>query len=147
MTFEVAYGQRTGLSDLISVGVNIPLPIAPAARQDRETAARLALVDKAEGELAEAVRAAEGEYRALASDARRLQERIRAYDAGVIAPAAQRTAAARASYAGSQATLSSVFDARHAELEARRKLLTLQRDLARVLAQLAFRPVNVETLP
>ena len=46
-----------------------------------------------------------------------------------------------------QATLAGVFEARHAELEARRKLLTLHRDLARVRAQLAYRPLGPEELP
>jgi hypothetical protein len=39
-TWEVAYGQRTGYSDMVSVGVSIPLPVAPGERQDRDTAAR-----------------------------------------------------------------------------------------------------------
>jgi outer membrane protein, heavy metal efflux system len=145
-TFEVAYGQRTGYSDLMSVGVRIPLPIAPAGRQDRETASKFALVERAEGELAEATRAAQGEYRALHGDASRLQERIRAYETGVLAPSTQRTAAARASYAGSQAILATVFEARRAELEARRKLLMLRRELAKVLAQLTFKPLTEEHL-
>src|SRR5207248_1973542 len=53
-TWGVSYGQRTGFSDMVTVGVNIPLAVAPAARQDRETASKLALIDKAEAELAEA---------------------------------------------------------------------------------------------
>lgn len=145
-TWELAYGQRTGYPDLVSVGVNIPLPVAPDARQDRETAARLAGVDKAEAELAEATRAAQAEYAALASDAQRLRERIRAYESGVLAPARQRTAAARAAYASNDASLAMVFDARHAELEAQRRLLDLHRDLAKVHAQLAFKPLKAEEL-
>lgn len=83
-TWEVAYGHRSGAPDMLSVGVSIPLPVAPGARQDRETAARLALAEKAEAELAEAVRSAQGEYRALRSDATRLQERIDRYRDGVL---------------------------------------------------------------
>jgi outer membrane protein TolC len=145
-TWEVAYGQRTGYSDLLTVGVTIPLPVAPAARQDRESAAKLALADKAEAELAEATRVAQAEYRALVSDGQRLQERIRSYEAGVLAPASQRTAAAHAALAANQASLPMVFEARHAELEARRKLLALQRDLDKVRAQLAFKPLKLEEL-
>ena len=59
-TWEVAYGQRTGYSDLVTLGVSIPLQLAPSQRQDRETAARLALVEKAEAELAEAGRGGRG---------------------------------------------------------------------------------------
>lgn len=140
-TWEVSYGQRQGLSDLVSFGVRIPLPVAPAARQDRETAAKLALVDKAEAELEEARRAAAGEYAALVSDARRLQERMERFDAGVLNPMRLRTAATLAAYRSNQASLVMLFEARHAEVEAHRKLLSLRRELARTQAQLAFRTV------
>ncbi len=146
-TWELAYGQRSGYSDMVSVGVSIPLPVAPGERQDRDTAARLALVEKAEADLAEATRAAGAEYRALASDAERLQQRIERYRAGVIVPAGQRTAAATAAYRSNQASLAALFEARHAELEAQRKLLALQRDLARTRIQLAFRPLTAEVAP
>jgi outer membrane protein TolC len=146
-TWEVAYGQRVGMPDLVSVGVTIPLPVAPAARQDRETAAKLALADKAEAELAEATRAAQAEYRALASDAARLKERIAAVQANVIVPAQQRMTATTAALAANQASVAMTFEARHMELEARRKLLGLQRELARVQAQLAFKPLSAEELP
>ena len=143
-TWEVAYGQRTGYSDMVSVGVNIPLPVAPGERQDRDTAAKLALVQKAEAELVEATRAATAEYRSLSSDAQRLQQRIDRYRAGVVVPAAQRTAAATATYRSGQSSLVGLFEARHAEVEAQRKLLTLQRDLAKTQVQLAFRPLTAE---
>ncbi len=139
---ELSYGQRVGRPDLVSVGVSIPLPIAPAARQDRETAARLAGVDKAEAELAEAQRAAAGEYAALAGDASRLQARIERFQAGVLSPLQQRTAATLAAYRSNQASLAMLFEARHAELEAQRKWLALQRDLAKARAQLVFKPVS-----
>lgn len=140
-TFEAAYSQRTGYSDMMSFGVSIPLALAPGERQDRDTAARLALVGKAEAELVEATRAATAEYRMLAGDAERLRQRIERYRAGVIEPAGQRIAAATAGYRSNQAGLGSVFEARHAELDARRKLLLLERDLARRQAQLAYRPI------
>jgi outer membrane protein TolC len=140
-SYELSYGQRTGRRDLVSFGVSIPLPIAPAARQDRETAARLAGVDKAEAELAEARRAAAGEHAALASDAGRLRDRIERFLAGVLQPARQRVEAALAAYRANQAGLAALFEARHAELEAQRRLLALRRDLARAEAQLAFKPI------
>ncbi|WP_454914189.1 TolC family protein [Variovorax gossypii] len=143
-TWEVAYGQRTGYSDMVSVGVSIPLPVAPGERQDRDTAAQLALVEKAEADLAEATRAATAEYRSLRSDAQRLEQRIDRYRAGVVVPASQRTAAATAAYQSNQSSLVALFEARHAEVEAQRKLLTLQRDLARTQVQLAFRPLTAE---
>lgn len=143
-TWELAYGQRSGYSDMVSVGVSIPLPVAPGRRQDRDTAAKLALVDKAEADLAEASRAATAQYRALRSDAQRLQQRIDRHRSSVIALAAQRTATTTAAYGSNQGSLIAVFDARQAAVEAQRKLLTLQRELARTQVQLALRPLNAE---
>lgn len=140
-SWEVSYGQRAGYPDMVSVGVSIPLTVAPARRQDRDIASKLALTEKAEAALAEATRMAAGEYRALASDAKRLAERIERYRATVATVAQQRTAAALAAYRSNQVPLMTLFEARHAEVEAQRKLLALQRDLARTQAQLALKPI------
>lgn len=140
-TWEVSYGQRTGYSDLVSLGVSIPLPVAPAQRQDRETAAKLAMVEKTEAELAEAQRAAQGEYAALVSDVKRLQDRIDRYHGAVLVPTRQRTAATLAAYRSNQTSLAMLFEARHGEVEVQRKLLALQRDLAKAQAQLTFKPI------
>ncbi len=141
-TYEVSYGQRQGRPDLVSFGINIPLTVAPAERQDRETAAKQALVDKAEAELEEARRAAAGEYAALSSDARRLQERIERYQTGVLTPLKQRTESTLAAYRSNQAGLVMLFEARHDEVKAHQKLLGLQRDLVKTQAQLVFRPIS-----
>lgn len=141
-TWELSYGQRAGSSDMVSFGVSIPLQVAPAQRQDRETASKLALVEKAEAELAEATRTAVAEYRALVSDIQRLRQRIERYSASVVKSAEQRTSAALAGYRSNQVPLVTLFEARHAEVETRRKLLSLQRELARAQAQLAFTPLD-----
>lgn len=140
-TWQASYGQRTGFSDLVAVGVSIPLPVSPRERQDRETAAKLALADKAEAALEEASRLAAGEFRSLAGDAERLARRVDRYRAGVVVPARQRTEAALAGYRSNQVPLMTLFESRHAEVEVQRKLLALQRDLAKARAQLAFKPV------
>lgn len=117
------------------------MPLSPAERQDRETASRLALVDKADGSLAEATRVAEAEFRGLSGELRRLGERVERYQSSVVVPTQQRTAAALAGYRSNQVALVTLFEARHMEVEAQRKLLSLQRDLAKSQAQLAFKPV------
>jgi outer membrane protein TolC len=141
-TWQVSYGQRTGYSDLATFGVSIPLPVSPGERQDRETASKLALADKAEAGLEELKRAATAEYRGFASDAQRLAERIERYRAGVVAPAQQRTEAALASYRSNQGSLATLFEARRVAVEAQRKLLTLKRELARTQAQLVYAPLE-----
>jgi outer membrane protein TolC len=140
-TWQASYGQRAGYPDMVSVGVSIPLQIAPAQRQDREVASRLALVDKAEAELAEATRAATAEYRVVAGDVQRLRQRMERYQASVMAPAEQRIQVATAGYASNQLPLTTLFEARHAVVDAQRKLLSLQRDLAKAQARLAFKPL------
>lgn len=141
-TWEVSYGQRQGYSDLISFGVRIPLPVAPESRQDRETAAKAALVERAQADLTEAERTAGLEYDAMASDVQRLALRVDRYRTGVLAPARQRVDATLAAYRANQSSLPMVFEARHAELEAQRKVLELQRDLARAQAQLVFKTID-----
>jgi hypothetical protein len=127
---------------MVSVGVSIPLPVARAERQDRETSSKLAMVEKSEAALNEATRVATADYRALAGDDGRLQERIERYRSAVATPAQQRTAAAMAAYRSNQATLAMLFEARHAELEVQRKVLSLQRDLAKTQAQLVYKPLS-----
>lgn len=146
-TWDVSLGQRTGYPDMVSMGVSIPLRLARAERQDRDSAARQALVEKAEAELAEASRAASAEYRALASDRQGLQQRIQRYDGGVLAPTRQRSAVTLAAYRSNQAALAHVFEARRAELDAQRRLLGLQRELARTQARLAFKPLTTGATP
>ena len=51
------------------------------------------------------------------------------------------TSAALAAYRSNQLALTAVFEARHAEVEAQRKLLALQRDLVRTQAQLNLKPI------
>lgn len=140
-TWQAAYGQRTGWSDMVSIGVSIPLPVAPGERQDRDTAAKLAAVAKTEAALEDAVRMAAAEHRTLLGDAQRLAQRVQRWREGVVAITGQRVQAALAGYRSNQTPLAVVFEARQAELDAQRKLLALQRDLAKVQAQLAFKPV------
>lgn len=144
--YELSYGQRVGRPDMVSFGVSLPLPVAPAARQDRETAARLQAVAQAEAALAEAERAAAGEHAARAAEAEALQQRSERFASAVLAPLQQRTAATLAAYRANQASLSMVFEAREAELDAQRRLLALQREQARAQAQLIFTPVSTGAL-
>ena len=146
-SWEVSYGQRSGYSDMVSFGVSIPWQVSSAQRQDRETASKLALVDKAEGALAEAERAALAEYRSLSSDTQRLADRIERYQSSVVLPARQRSLVAMASYRANQLTLAVLFEARHSEVEAQRKLVALKRELAKSLAQLAYKPLDLQGAP
>ena len=73
---------------------------------------------------------------------RRLGERIERFRGAVLTPLQQRSAATLAAYRSNQASLVMLFEARHAELEAGRKLLSLQRDLARIRVQLVYKSIH-----
>lgn len=60
----------------------------------------------------------------------------------MLAASRQRSVVTLAAYRSNQAALASVFEARRTELDAQRRLLVLQRDLARTQARLAFRPLG-----
>ena len=69
---------------------------------------------------------------------------MRRYAEAVVRPATQRVDVATAAYRSNQTALLTLFEARRAEVEAQKKLLTLERDLARTSAQFAYRPVALE---
>lgn len=145
---ELMFSQRgSRYSNMVSIGVSLPLPWDRPQRQDRELAARLAQ--------AEALRAERGE---LARE-RRLETEswIEAWRAGLAqqalidrerAPlAAQRIEAALAAFRGGQAPLSAVLEARRAALALQMERIELELQTARLWARLAFLIPQQTTVP
>lgn len=138
-TWEVAYQQRgSQYSNMISVGVSIPLPIDRANRQDRELAARLAQRDQARELLEDARRRHRAEFDAMRGDWLALRERRTALAESLLPLAQQRVEAQLAAFRGGQQPLSTLLDARRAEVDARLAVLDLDREAARLWAQLQF---------
>ena len=78
-SMELIYSQRgPAYSNMVSIGVSIPLQWDQRDRQDRELAAKLALVDQAKAEREEALRAHTGEVRAMIAEWENGRERLRA---------------------------------------------------------------------
>jgi outer membrane protein TolC len=136
---EVAYQQRgSAYSNMVSVGLSVPLQWDRAKRQDRELAARLALAEQARGERDDALRAHIAETEAMLGDWQTGRERILRYRGDLIPLAAERTAATLAAYRGGKSTLAEVLAARRNELDVRLQALQLDADTARLWAQLNF---------
>lgn len=136
-TWEVAYAQRgPAYSNMVSVGVSVPLPIARAERQDREIAARIAQRDQAREALEDARRRHRSEFNAMRVELTTLRERWRQLDERLLPVARQRVDVTLAAYRGAQQTLGSVLEARRAEVDIRLQLLEIERDAARLWAQL-----------
>lgn len=138
-SLEAAYQKRgSAFSDLISIGISIPLQWDQKNRQDRELAAKLAVVDQARAQREEALRAHTGEVRAQIQEWENGRERRERYERELVPLAKERTQAALAAYRGGKAGLMEVLAARRNELEVGLQALQLELETARLWAQLNF---------
>lgn len=138
-SLEVMYSQRgSAFSNMVSVGVAIPLQWDQKNRQDRELAAKLAMADQAEAQREEALRAHIGEVRAQIQEWENGRERRARYERELVPLARDRTRAALAAYRGGKANLAEVLTARRNEIEVRMQALQLEMETARLWAQINF---------
>ena len=138
-TVEVSYAQRgSSYSNMISVGVSIPLQWDQKNRQDREVYAKLALVDQARALKVDALRAHVAEIRSMLIEWQSGRDRQNRYQRELIPLAGERTEAALAAYRGGKASLPDVLAGRRNEIDVRLQALQLEADTARLWAQLNF---------
>ncbi|HEU4375020.1 MAG TPA: TolC family protein, partial [Telluria sp.] len=136
---EVAFQQRgPAYSNMLSVGVSVPLQWDRAQRQDRELGARLALAEQARAERDDALRAHVAETSIMLGDWQSGRERLARYRGDLVPLAAARTAAALAAYRGGRSGLIEVLAARRNELDVKLQALRLDADTAKLWAQLNF---------
>ncbi|WP_096668669.1 TolC family protein [Polaromonas sp. AET17H-212] len=139
ISVEASYAQRgPTYSNMISIGVSIPLQWDQKNRQNRELAAKLALVDEAKARYEEALRNHEAEVRGWLNDWQTGKDRLARYRNELIPTARQRTEAALTSYRTGKSDLAVALTARRDELDTRMQALTLEMDTARSWAQLNF---------
>ena len=133
------YSQRgPGFSDMVSVGVSVPLQWDRANRQEREVAARLATLEQARAEREDAVRAYRSEVRAMLLEWENDKDRRARFDNELLPLAAERTEATLAAYRGARAGLTDVMLARRNEIDVRLQALQLEGEMARAWARLNF---------
>lgn len=136
---EVAFQQRGGgYSNMVSVGVSVPLQWDRARRQDRELAAKLALAEAAKAEREEAQLAHLAEVRAMIAEWENGRERHQRFEQELLPPARQRTEATLAAYRGGKATLPDLLAARRGETDTVLQALQLQAQTARLWARLNY---------
>jgi outer membrane protein TolC len=136
---EVAYQQRgSAYSNMVSVGLAVPLQWDRAKRQDREVSARLAQADQARAERDDALAAHVAETQAMLGDWQTGRERLARFRNELIPLAADRTTATLSAYRGGKAALAEVLAARRNELDVKLQALQLDADTARLWAQLNF---------
>ena len=136
---ELMYNVRgSSYSNMVSLGVSVPLQWDQKNRQGRELAAKLAMAAQAEAQREDMLRAHVAEAQAMIAEWETLRERKRRYDAELVPLAIERTQAALASYRGGKSSLADVLAARRNEIEARMQTLQLEMDAARAWAQLNY---------
>ena len=136
---EASYAQRgPAFSNMLSIGLSIPLQWNPKDRQDRELAARLARVDEAKARYDDALRKTEFDVRSLLNEWQNGKERLIRFRDELIPTMHQRTEAALTGYRTGKGDLASALAARRDEIEVRLQALTLEMETARSWAQLSF---------
>lgn len=136
---EVMLSQRgPAYSNMVSLNVSVPLQWDQKNRQDRELAAKLAMVERARAQREEETRMHVAEASAMLQEWRSNRERLQRYDASLLPLAGERTKAALAAYRGGTGPLSGVIDARRAEIDTSMERLRLEMDAARLWSQLNY---------
>lgn len=138
-TLEAAYQQRgPDFSNMVSLGVSIPLPWDRANRQDREVASKLAMAEQARAQREEMFRAHVGEVRAMLEEWHNRRERLGRYERDLIPLARERARAALAGYQGGKTSISDLLLARRNESDVRMQAVQLEMETARLWARLNF---------
>ena len=136
---EVAYQQRgPAYSNMVSVGVSVPLQWDQKNRQERELSSKLAMVEQAKAERDDMVREHVAQTRAMINEWENGKERQQRYENELIPLANDRTGAVIAAYRGGKATLSEVLAARRNVIDMRLQGLQLEAETARLWAQLNY---------
>ncbi|MCU6435257.1 TolC family protein [Undibacterium sp. Jales W-56] len=136
---EVAFQQRgAAYSNMVSVGISVPLQWDRKNRQDRELASKLAMVEQTKAERDEMLRDHVAEARVMIVEWQNGRERVARYVREWIPLADERSQAMLAAYRGGKSTLAEVLAARRNETDVRMQALQLQMETARLWAQLNF---------
>ena len=145
---EVSLQHRgQGYSNMLSVGVSVPLQWDRKNRQDRELAAKIMLADQVRDEREEMLRAHAAEVRVMLDEWRSGRERLARYKRELEPLAADQSAAVLAAYRGGKAALAEVLAARRNELDVRLQALQLESDTAKRWAQLNFLYPSGRSMP
>ena len=138
-TVEVMYSQRgSAYSDMVSVGASVPLQWDRPSRQNRDIAAKAAMLSEARARYEEAVRAEESMVRQMLNEWSSGRQRLERLSRELVAEARHRSDAALAAYRAGKGELATVLTARREEIDARMQILSLEMEVARAWARLRF---------
>ena len=136
-TFEAGFSQRgSQYSNMISIGVTIPLAVNRAQRQDRDIAEKSALGTKARLQYEDALREMQTEIQTLSTTLTSLNDRAAQLHSQLLPPASQQVELATAAYRAGTGSLAAVFNARRTLLEKQLQVTDMEREAALTWARL-----------
>jgi outer membrane protein TolC len=138
-SFEAGFAQRgSQYSNMVSVGVSIPIPVNRAQKQDRDIAEKSALGTKARMQYEEALRELKAEIQDQSLTLSSLQERVSQLRKELLATASQQVELATAAYRSGSGSLASVFNAKRMALDAQMQVLDVEKEAAITWAKLEY---------
>lgn len=136
---EAMYSQRgPAYSNMVSFGVSVPLQWDQKNRQNREVAAKLAIVEEARARYEEMLRQHKAEVRNLLNDWKTAKSRAARFRDELVPLAQRRTQASLTEYRIGKSPLAAALLARRDEIDVRLQALTVEMETARAWAQLNF---------
>jgi len=143
---ELSYGVRgSGFSDMVTVQFGVDLPVFQKNRQVRDVAAKLAAADRARALRDDNLREMQAMLRRHQAEWLAGRERLERFRSAILPQAAQRVEAALAAYRAGRGELTTVIDARRAQLELALQGLMLEGETAIAQAQIVFYDQREET--
>ena len=115
--WQLMYGQRQELADMISLQVTVGLPWNRADRQDRKVAEKLAMASAARSELLDRRRQIAAEFASVRADLDASAARLREHQERLLPAARARLATAEAAYSSGSGQLLDVWQARREMVE------------------------------
>lgn len=136
---EFMFSQRdSAFGNMVSLGISIPLQLGHANKQDRELAAKRAVVEGARSQRTELVRAYVAQAQVWLDSWQSNLARLDNYDTSLIPLVSERTQVALSAYQGNRTPISTVLDARRAEIDMHLERLRLEEETAGLWTQLEF---------
>jgi outer membrane protein TolC len=138
-TVELSYGHRGALySDLLSIGVSVPIPAFHVDRQDRLVAAKVAEAKRAKARRQDMFQEHLADARMLIERWETTRQRRTRFTDMLVPLAADRVVATTAAYRGGQTQLGEVMAALRHAADVDLQVLELEAETATLWAQLAF---------
>ena len=137
--WEVGYGKRfADRSDMLSFQVSIDLQLDRANRQDRRTAEKLVLVEKAQKITEDKRRELSADLEGALADAQAAEARENVHLSSLIPNAEARLSVAQAGYAAGKNSLSDVWEARRSVIEIELDHWTILTDRQRAAVKIGY---------